>query len=124
MSNYQGQSQNSGDFLKVLLALKANIMRDLKVASLAQIKSIKDDIYTVMTFPQLEKEADKNIECVSLENLSLHEQDVVLIVYTDRNFLQNLKQVKLRQKLTPLKSDIELHSDKFGVIVGRIYKFE
>lgn len=118
---YQGTNNTSSDFLKVLLALKKNVFKDLKVAGLAQVKSIKDDIFTVQPFPILSNELDKNIQCIAVSNLWVKEGDVVLLLYTDRNFIQNLKQVKLGQKLTPLKSDAELHSEKYGIIIALVH---
>ena len=38
----------------------------------------------------------------------------------DRNFIQNLKQIKGNQKLTSLQQNIDLHSDKFGIIIGTL----
>ena len=46
--------------------------------------------------------------------------DVVVILFMDRNFIQNLKQIKGNQKLTSLQQNIDLHSDKFGIIIGTL----
>lgn len=120
--NYAGQSVESSDIMKVLMALKLNINRDLKVASLGIVKSINNDEYFVEQFPLLENEKAKRITCYKLENLTININDAVLVLFLDRNFLQNLKQLKSGNKLSLSTNNTELHSEKFGIIIGIILK--
>lgn len=119
---FSGTKMISSDFLRVLLALKENIMKDLKVATLAIVKSINEKTQTciVEPFPLLEIEKNKNITCVvnNIDNLSI--KDIVLVIFLDRNFLQNLGQIKNQQEKTNLKKNTELHSEKYGIIISKI----
>ena len=49
--------------MEVVLALRNNIMRNLKVASLAIVKSIKNDDVIVETIPRLDNEDVKTLKC-------------------------------------------------------------
>lgn len=139
-SKYANTQSVQGGLLDVVLALKSNIMRTLKVATLAEVQSIdtKTQIVKVKPFPLIEGESEKIIECetimtpamqdksftyVSLAN-QLSNKDVVLVVFLDRNSSQNLSQAKKKQTLSTLKENSELHSDKFGIIVALVNKYE
>ena len=116
---YRGISKN--DDLEVLLALKRNILRDLKVASLGIVKSIKDNIIKVNLFPTYTNESEITIDCYCLKNLEVNKDNVVLVLFLDRNFIQNLNQKNNNQQLTKEKTkNIELHSLKYGVVIGII----
>lgn len=116
---YRGISKN--DDLEVLLALKRNILRDLKVASLGIVKSIKDNIIKVNLFPTYTNENEITIDCYCLKNLEVNKDNVVLVLFLDRNFIQNLNQKNNNQQFTKVDSkNIELHSLKYGVVIGII----
>ena len=116
---YRGISKN--DDLEVLLALKRNILRDLKVASLGIVKSIKDNIIKVNLFPTYTNESEITIDCYCLKNLEVNKDNVVLVLFLDRNFIQNLNQKNNNQQLTKVDSkNNELHSLKYGVVIGII----
>lgn len=119
---FSGTKMISSDFLRVLLALKENIMKDLKVATLAIVKSIDEKTQTciVEPFPLLEIEKNKNITCVVNNTDDLSIKDIVLVIFLDRNFLQNLGQIKNQQEKTNLKKNTELHSEKYGIIISKI----
>lgn len=125
MSNDARRQGNRGisknDDLEVLLALKRNILRDLKVASLGIVKSIKDNIIKVNLFPTYTNESEITIDCYCLKNLEVNKDNVVLVLFLDRNFIQNLNQKNNNQQLTKIDSkNIELHSLKYGVVIGII----
>lgn len=125
MSNDARRQGNRGisknDDLEVLLALKRNILRDLKVASLGIVKSIKDNIIKVNLFPTYTNESEITIDCYCLKNLEVNKDNVVLVLFLDRNFIQNLNQKNNNQQLTKVDSkNIELHSLKYGVVIGII----
>lgn len=139
-SKYANTKSVQGGLLDVMLALKSNIMRALKVATFAEVQSIdsKTQIVKVKPFPLIEGETEKIIECETIMtpamqdnsftfvNLAskLSKKDVVLVVFLDRNSSQNLSQAKKKQKLSTLKENSELHSDKFGIIVALVNKYE
>lgn len=107
------------DNLEVLLTLKRNIFKNLKVASLGQVTKIGSDIINVTLFPLYKEETNVVIDCYKLKDLELKPNDVVLILFLDRNFIQNLKQIKNNQSKTNLDvNNVELHSLKYGIIIG------
>lgn len=137
---YATASSEQGGLLDVLLALKSNIMRGLNVATFAEVQGVDEvnQIVTVRPFPLIEGEKEKNIACFcclmpqssgetvtwSSMTKSIGKKDVVLVVFLNRNSSQSFKQAKMKQKLSALKENSELHSDKFGVIIGICYKYQ
>lgn len=116
---FAGQSMYSSDFLKVLFALKDNIMRDLHVASFAKVTQVNNDgTCLVSLFPLIKDESDKNLQVTNYSSMDINIGDIVLILFLDRNYTQNFKQVKLNQNLTPLTDNKNLHSQKYGVIIS------
>lgn len=114
-------NQFEDDFLEVLLVLKANIFRELNVATLGIVKEIKDNTYVVNPFPTLNTEnKETNIEVIKVSNVEININDVVVILFMDRNFIQNLNQLKNNQKLSQLSKNVVLHSKNFGIIIGKI----
>lgn len=112
---------NKNDELEVLLALKRNIFRDLKVASLGQVKEVGDSIIKVIPFPTYSNESEITIDCFKLKNIEVEKNDVVLVLFLDRNFIQNFKQIKNNQVKTKLDSkNVELHSTKYAIIIGTL----
>lgn len=114
----EGYSFYEDDLMAVCTELKANIFRNLKVATLGKVISINNNIIKCKPFPLIENETEKIIDCYSLNHLNLQKNDIVLILFIDRNFIQNLKQIKNDQKLTRLQQNVDLHSDKFGIVIG------
>ncbi len=107
--------------LQVLLSLKRNIMRELNVGSLGEVEKIDNDIITVNLFPAYEETNELKIQCYKLKDLEIKEKDVVVILFLDLNFKQNLLQTRsnqIRSKLS--KNNKEYHSKKFGIIIGII----
>lgn len=136
-SKYANSKSAQGGLLDVVMALKANIMKSLNVATLAEVQNVdtKKDIIKVKPFPLIEGESEKVIECYSLEVMLnntkyesltkyISKKDIVLVVFLNRNSSQNLIQAKKKQTLTTLKENSELHSDKFGVVIGVVNKYE
>lgn len=135
-NKYAGNESIQGGLYDVVMALRSNIMRNLNVATLAEVQFIdtKTQIVTVKPFPLLTNEDEKNIDCFScmiplgtskwvslVDNLSVH--DVVLVVFTNRNSIQSLQQARKNQKITTLNENAELHSERFGIIVALCYKY-
>lgn len=107
---------------------------------------------SVKPFPLLDSENQKNIECTcslyrdikkivinvptfggSTEDVSiewewksiineLEVNDIVCVVFMDRNFKQNLKQSRTNNKLSNLSDEQKYHSDSYGVIVAVMNK--
>lgn len=110
----------SSDFLRVLLALKANIMRDLKVATVGVVKSIDltEKTCVVEPFPLTENEMPKNIKCfLSKSCIDAQEGSIVVILFLDRNSNQTIKQSIKNIPKTFLKENKILHDENYGIAI-------
>lgn len=126
----------------VLSQFKLGIFKELKCASLGIVKKYdeKTDYYSVEPFPLIKGESVKNIQCYAAldvhitykdggtektikgkETVSVN--DMVLIVFLDRNYFQNFRQVIKEQKRTNLNENSDLHSDKYGLIIKVVKHF-
>lgn len=109
-------------------SVKINTLRNLKVASLALVKEIDTDnaLIKVSPFPLLVNEREKIIPCYVSRSFKerylndLKEGGSVLVLFLDRNYIQNYTQLKSNQKLTSLSNDNDLHSDRFGIVIDMI----
>lgn len=139
-SKYINSKTVQGGLLDVVMALKANIMKSLNVATLAEVQQIdtKTKTLKVKPIPLIEGESEKNIECFTLVAINknsdgsieykdladyVSKRDIVLVVFLNRNSSQVLTQAKNKQKFTTLKENDELHSDKFGIVIGIVNKY-
>lgn len=142
-TKYAKNTSFQGGLTDVLIALKNNIFRNLNVAAIGEVVStnISDNTIQVKLLPQASGEISKNITCNSLSFpivktqddtetvewrsyasvLTIH--DLVLVLYTNRNSSQNIRQHSMNTTYSTLpKKRLELHSEKFGVVVGLISK--
>ena len=135
---YATTSTVQGGLSDVLSALKSNIMRALNVATLAEVQKVdeKSGIVTVKPFPLIDGEQDKNVDCyaclmpktvnesiewVGIESsLSMH--DIVIVAFLNRDSEQSYRQTKKSMKRTALNENSDLHSDKYGFIIGICWK--
>ena len=143
-TKYAKNTSFQGGLTDVLIALKNNIFRNLNVATIGEVISTNESDNTVQVklLPQASGEISKNITCNSLsfpivktqDNaetiewrsyasvLAMH--DLVLVLYTNRNSSQNIKQHSMNATYSALSKDrLELHSDKFGVVIGLVSKY-
>lgn len=118
---------NNTDLLEVLLALEERIMRKLQVASFGVITNLdtaKKKCY-VRTFPI--DEVGKSAETVCVYSTSLEIDltvgSIVVILYMDKDFRQNLQLVLNGDKSSQLTSSKTLHGDTNAVII-QVYKKE
>lgn len=129
-----------GGLAEVLIALKSNIFRNLNVATIGEVVSTNksDKTVVVKLLPQASGEISRNITCNCLSFPTKNDKtiewtsyadvaemhDLVLVLYTNRNSSQNIKQHSMKTTYTTLsKEKLELHSDKFGIVVGIISKY-
>lgn len=113
--NVTGNETVNSNFLNVLLALKENIMKDLKVAEIGIVKEIKNDL----CYCYLLNSKSTELICIKLNNLSLSQNDIVLIVFTNTDFRTNLNRLKNNQETIDYTNG-QKHSYNFGVIIGKI----
>lgn len=114
-----GNQSNQGSFLDVMLALKNNVMRDLNVAEVVEVKKISTNSITVsvLTNPQ------QMLECVALQNLDVQLNDIMLVIFTNTDFRTNLNKFKNNQTLQKIDNQT-MHTKNTGVLVGLIYRKE
>lgn len=109
----------SSDFIKVLLKLEEKTMKDLHVASVGKVVDANEP-YICQLIPTFNNEKEKNVQCYCLEGITPEVDDWVLILFTDRNFIRNLKQARNNQSISQIESQSELHSQSYGIIIGKI----
>ena len=90
-----GNDVVSSDFLKVLLALKDNIMRDLHCNDIGIVVSTSGNecVCKLLSNP------DIKISCTKINNIITDKDDVVFIAYTDINSKHNAKQLSDQKDL-------------------------
>lgn len=117
------QISEAKSLLDVLLILKQKTMLDTHVATLAyldnNVKTFngKYGVWICRPFPLDENQNEYNIHAYyfSSEGDNFVKDKIVLIVFTDRNFINNLESVTNVPKET---NDVLLHSLKYGIIVS------
>lgn len=151
-TKYANNGSFQGGLTDVIVALKNNIFRTLNVASIGEVTNVNSSSNTVEVklLPQLSNEQSKTVTCNCIlfptsiqaevedkdgnkqtitqiqwtsycKELATH--DIVLVIYTNRSSSQNITQSNNDAKYSLLMSNnVELHSDKFGVVVGIITK--
>lgn len=107
-----------GSMLEILLELKRAIMKQLRVCSFALVKSVDPTKKTakVSPFPLLEGEQEKNIEAYCTNDIP-DVNDVVLLIFADRNFVNTLKRMKKHNYNITATNDNKLHSEDFAIII-------
>jgi len=107
-----------GSTLEILLELKRAIMKQLRVCSFALVKSVDEIKKTakVSPFPLLEGEQEKNIEAYCLNDIP-KQNDIVLLLFADRNFINTLKRMKKHNYNITATNDDKLHSEDFAIII-------
>lgn len=106
----------SSDFLKVLQALKSNIMRDLNVADICQVTRISNDSYTCKSITD-----NSTIYAVKFQDLEIKEKDIVCVLFINTEFQANLKRLQLKQALNTGTTE-NLHTKNSAIIIGLVYR--
>lgn len=90
-----GNDVVSSDFLKVLLALKDNIMKDLHCNDIGIVVSTSENecVCKLLSNP------DIKISCAKINDIITDKDDVVFIAYTDVNSKHNAKQLSNQKDL-------------------------
>lgn len=114
---FKGNETASSDFLKVLLSLKENIMKDIHCSELAIVKSISEN----ECICELLSDSNKKISVLKMPSLSVSIGDVVQIIFNDTDFRSNLQKYNNNKTLQTISSN--LHSSNYGVILGN-FSFE
>lgn len=119
---FNGNDGGQDDLLAVFQQFKKHLMKEIRVASIAKVKQpvTEDGTVTVQTYPMLEDESEKNVECKVVQGLDITTNDIVVVLYLDRNFIAALKKLKLKQVPSKLQENIKLHYDQYGIVIAKL----
>ena len=118
MAENQNSGNNvvSGDFLRVLLALKKNIMRDINVADVCQVKQNNSDgTWTCQSLSD-----NSSFQAIALVDVQVALDDVVCVLFMNYDFRSNLKKIQVGQQPQIMTSGSN-HSKSAALIIGVVY---
>ena len=115
-----GLDFNTNGLGKVLDALKNNIMRNTHVATFGIVRETNDDVAYVEFIPVIDKNNTTNVMCFNASPFALEVGDLVIVIFMDRNYRQNVKQYLANKALSELTTNDILHSIEYGVIVSKV----
>ncbi len=134
MSNTSANKYQQSGQMDVFIALKNNIFRHLKVASIGKVLAIdtSTNLINVEPLPLLEDETSKSIYClpsmiyngsewVSIIDL-LSEGDIVLILYLDRKTDSAITNLMNGLDSKTISKTLPLHSESYGVVISVMVK--
>ena len=105
----------SGDFLKVLLALKDSIMKDIHCSELAVIK----EVYNNNCNCSLLSNSEIKINAYRTKGTICRVGDIVLVAFSDNDFRSNLLKKDNGSQLQAIDSPVK-HQLDYGIIVSNL----
>ena len=108
----KGNNFVSSDFLRVLKALKENILIEINVADICQVTAIngvEEYIWKSITDESM-------ITALTLEGETINVGDLVVVIFINGDFRTNLKRLKAGLVSQAIESN-QRHSKAFGVII-------
>lgn len=112
---------SDGSLLNVLLALKENILTNLNAVDLGQVISIDENNNSYKC--TLLNDPDKIIECIAIKDISINNNDVVLINFTKSDFRGNLTRIKNKSPAVKL-NESNYYNLSYGIITNIVYRGE
>lgn len=112
MGDVNGNKNLNNGFLDVLMALKKNTMKNTRVAEIGIVEDSTNLKCSLLN------NSSTYIQCTKLSSVTVNKGDVVLILFTDTDFRNNLK--RINDNLKPLEVTEVNHSINYGVIIGII----
>lgn len=114
--NYDNGNNNiTGDFLRVLMALKSNISKSINVAEVGLVENVDEEWINCTLFCD-----GTTIYTKKLDALDIKTGDCVLVIFTGHEFATNLNRVKNRQTVIVQGNEENLHTRSTGIIVGKL----
>ena len=113
-----GNNVTNDDFLQVLLALKQNTMKATNVAEVCQVTGVTENKYSCKILS-----SGFDIECVSLKDLSVLEDDLVVVLFIDTDFRANARRIMDGKESQKIEQEV-LHTRDCGIIIGVLYRNE
>ena len=120
MSSPTGNETTSSDFLRVLLTLKANVMKDTHVANICKVISTKSDMDGLTSYMCTSiNNSNISFQAYALSNIAINIGDYVLVLFCDDDFRANYRRAKRGQALQNSEAE-QKHSTSYGIIIGTI----
>lgn len=110
-------SKHQYDAVEIFKSFQNKINRDMKVASLAKVTEVKGQYVNAVYYPTGEKDSPLTINAWNISKLDLKINDIVLIVFLDRDFRNYTNDIDKNNP--PVTSDVYLHNISFGVVVAK-----
>lgn len=118
-----GNDTTNSSFLDVLLALRQNIMRTINTNDLFVVRESNKELAAGSFICESIVNSDTRIECISLLNLDVKVNDVVLVTFTAHDFRASLNAYKNGDASTNSETK-EFHQKSYGIITGVVYRKE
>lgn len=117
MNNETRNNYQQYDWIEVFKSFETKIKKGIHTATMAVvIKSDSDTIYC-MPFPIEEDTDAKVIEAYNISNATYSKGEKCLILFTDRDFRTNRKNVTTDSNSVTKTNNATLHSDLYGIVI-------
>lgn len=112
--NQVRNSNQEYDLVEIFKVSETRVLRNCNVSTLAIVDSVNDREVNCRPFPIRQGESEVSIIAYKLDgNMELSKDDIVLIIFTDRDFRGNINNTSNIYST----DDNELHKIDFGVII-------
>lgn len=98
------------DMVSLFQSAQERTMRHLNVSSLAKVKAVNGTNITAMLFPKRKGTETIEINAYNLFNSAINVGDIILVVFTDRDFNGNLATIRQGNDYVAETGDDDLHS--------------
>lgn len=110
------------DLVAIFQSIETKILRDCYVATLAYVTKVENNQVICTPFPIREGSSQAHIYAWNMANLEITRGDTVLVLFTDRDFRNNIN--KVDENHINQTSDNYLHQKDFGIVILKQYKQE
>lgn len=113
MINQSGNKVNSGDLVTLLETFKSHMMREINVSEVGKVEKIENNKY----YCKLINNNEITIICTKAKSVKVEKDDIVLIIFADTDFRNNLNKISNDQLTQNINSSI-LHAKNYGIIIS------
>lgn len=117
MNNETRNNYQQYDWIEVFKSFETKIKRGIHVATMAVVMSVDGDTLQCMPFPTEEGTNGKVIEAYNIANATYARGDKCLVLFTDRDFRTNRKNVTIDSNSVTKTNNATLHSDLYGIVI-------
>lgn len=115
----KGNQAIDNSLTSIILLLKQNILKSTHCADIVKVLSQKNDKYQCSRL----NNDETLIDCYALQNLTITEGSLCLVLYCDTDIWTNVERMKTTGKTNNIVES-DFHSLNNGVIIGVIYQNE